>query len=146
MATLREAVKALLAGDGALAALLTGGVLDADALPMDGGGVGSLPLAADGMSVRPFAVLRWRGANPREIVAVTERRTLEVYVYQERGYGVIEQAKRRIKSLLIRQRVSADDAGIAMFHWLQDMGELPAEEFGNLACEMSRFYVDYVRR
>lgn len=146
MVTLRAALMAHLSSDSRLTALLTGGILDADALPMDGGGAGSLPLAADGVSVKPFAVVRWRGSAPKEIPWATERRTVEIYVYQERGYDIIEQAKRRIKALLIRQMVKADDAAICMFHWVQDTGEFPAPELGNLACEMSRFVVDYVRK
>jgi len=146
MPPLREALKAHLTSDSTLTALLTGGVLDADALPMDGGGAGSLPLAVDGVSVRPFAVLRWRGTSAKEIPWKTERRTLEVYIYQERGYDIIEQAKRRIKGLLIRQMVKADDAAICMFHWVQDSGEFASPELGNLACEMSRFFVDYIRK
>jgi hypothetical protein len=146
MATLRTALLTHLQNDTTLAAWLTGGLFAAEVLPPDGGGAGSLPYAADGVSVKPFGIVRWRSATPKEIQRLTERRTVEIYLYQERGYTIIDPAKRRIKALMDGQMLAADDAGIAMFHWITDLGELAAPEFGNLACDMSRYYVDYTRK
>jgi len=78
------------------------------------------------------------------VVSLTERRSVEIYFYQHRGYATIERAKRRVKTILERTMLPADDAGIAMFHWAHDTGEFPADELGRASADMSRYYVDYV--
>lgn len=146
MATLRETLKTYLNADTALKALLTGGVLDADDLPKGAASIRDVPHV--GGQVTPFAVIRWGGVSPKEITVSTrtERRSVEIYLYQHRGYGTIESAKRRLKALLHRKALPATDAGIAMFHWAQDTGEFPADELGGASADMSRFYVDYVSK
>ena len=144
--TLRDSLRAYLQADSTLMGLLSGGLLDANSLPRDGGGMSSVPLAGDGLTILPFAILRWGVTTPKEIVRNSERRNLAIFIYQESGYGQIEAVQARLKMRLHRQRLSASDAGIAMCHWLNDTGEFPAPEFGNCAGSISRYVVDYIRK
>jgi hypothetical protein len=143
MATMRAALRNFLNADATLTTLLPGGFLDANSLPSEWS-ISDVP--HDGAMITPFAVLRWRGATPKEvyITDMTERRSVEIYIYQHRGYDLIEQAKRRIKTILHRTQIAADDADVCMFHWNNDLGEFTAKEIGGAAAEMSRFYVDYI--
>lgn len=142
MAYLRETLKTFLNEDAVLMALLTGGVLDTDELPMGASSIEDVPHT--GPEILPFAVLRWRGTTEKEIVGLTERRSVEIYFYQHRGYATIERAKRRVKTILNRTQLPAEDAGLSMFHWAHDTGEFPADELGRASADMSRYYVDYV--
>ena len=143
MATLRENLKAFLNADTSLIALLTGGVLDTTELPEGASSINDVP--NDGLKIIPFAMLRWRSTSEKEIPGVTERRSVEIYLYQHRGYATIERAKRRIKTVLNRKQLPSDDADIAMFHWGgHDLDEFPANELGGTSACMTRFFVDYV--
>ena len=142
MATLRETLKTFLNADTLLAALLTGGVLDSSDLPEGASSIRDVP--HEGAKIKPFAMLRWRGTTNKEVMGLTERRTVEIYLYQHRGFTTIERAKRRIKTILHRTQLPAADASIAMFHWSGlDTGEFPANELGGASADMSRYYVDY---
>lgn len=145
MATMREATKALLTGDGVLMALLTGGVLDSETLPPDGGGTDDLPKDTDGVRILPFGVLRWRISTPTEIVARSERQFLEIWLYDMAGQSTLDQAKARIKTLMNRQQVAATDADICMFHLAQMGGDFDAPEYGHIPATYVRFYVDFTR-
>jgi hypothetical protein len=113
MATLREAFKARLADDPTLAGLLYGGVLDADDV-FRGLKVTNVPYESNGVTIQPFASIRWGGANPFGPVTVqAEQQRVEVYVYQHTGYATIEAALTRIKQLCNRQFISADDRQLA---------------------------------
>lgn len=147
MAALREALKAHLLADSPLMALMTGGVLDAEDLPQAGGDMSTLPLEANGITIKPFIVPRWRLKKPGEIISISQYRTLELYFYADTGYSVIEPAMERVIGLLHRQRLQADDVdGYAFFEWIQDRGEAPAPEFGNAASDMSRYTLGNLRR
>lgn len=146
MADLRTATRNLLVADTDLMAILTGGVFDARQLPQNGMTVDNLPHAANGITVLPFIVIRFRNSTGKEIIRKTERRFCEFFIYEHRGYQNIEQAKRRLKTLLDGKQVRADDAGICMFHWVTDIGEVPNDQLGFIPCELSRYYVDYVRK
>ena len=146
MADLRTALRTYLVTDPALSAILTGGIFDAQTTDAEGESTEWLPRAANGVTLAPFAVLHFRGTTEKEIVSNSRRRFVEIYLYQSAGYTAIEQAKRRIETLLHRHQLQADDAGIAMFHWAMDRGELPAPEYQNAASDMSRYYVDYIRK
>jgi len=146
MAVLRTALRNHLIADSALMAILTGGVFDAQSTDAEGADTSWIPRAANGVTLAPFAIIRFRGESPTEIVAFTERRFVEIYFYQAYGYLQIELAKNRVKSILHRKRVQADDAGIAMFHFVQGRGEMPAPEYENAASDMNRYFVDYTRK
>lgn len=145
MATLRQALLATLNADATLATILTGGVHDASILPREGMGLGAVPVQADGVTIQPFAVVRWGVANPAEVVALSERRSVTIWVYQHVGFAVIEAACKRLKQLLHQAQLATDDAGYALFQWTQDGGELPADELGGAAGSFIRFTVNYVR-
>lgn len=150
MARLRQALRAYLLAnhpdiDGTeLSTILTGGIFDAQTT--DASGVDTSWLPMNGARIMPFAVIRLRGASGREIIADSERRFVEIYFYADSGYDVIDAAKERVKAILHRKQVQADNADISMFHWDQDRGELPAPEYHSSASDMSRFYVDYLRK
>ena len=106
MATLRSAVKALLAADTTLLATLTGGVYDRRGISRTG-----TPAAYDTTSglIKPCAVVTVSSDSrigPAEMG--TEEDYLIVYVYEADGnhYAAIDVAKDRIKTLLDRQTVT----------------------------------------
>jgi len=145
MADMREALRNFLNADSTLSTLLTGGFVDAYSLPSEWS-IDDVP--NDGVIIIPFSVLRWRAAVPTEINidTQTERRTVEIYIYQQKGYDLIEQAKRRIKTILHRTRVQSDDAGICMYHKLPDIHDFFAKEIGGAAAGGCKFYVDYIMK
>lgn len=147
MADLRTALREYLLADAPLAAILTGGIHDAQTA--DRAGADTAWIArdpVDNITVLPFAVIRFRGTLGKEVISVSRRRFVEIYLYQDQGYIEIEKAKRRIEAILHRHQVQADDAGIAMFHWSQDIGEFTAPEYEHAAGECARYYVDYIRK
>ncbi|MBL8162457.1 MAG: hypothetical protein JNJ61_10765 [Anaerolineae bacterium] len=149
MPPLRETIRTTLAGDATLTALLPGGIFDADTLPQDGGGAASAPRTADGVRINPFGIVRWRGANRAQVEVLGRSdytETVEVYLYQDIGQDVLEQATTRIQTLLHNQYLpSVTDRGLAHFIQTFVSGELPAEEFGNAACRFIRFQVVSIR-
>ena len=146
MATQRQTLLTFLEADSALTTLLTGGIFDASELDLEGLSPSDLPTDAVGR-VQPLLLIRWRGEGEKEVIGRTERRTVELYLYDFAGYATIEAAKRRIKTLLDNQKIgSADDANMNHFKWMGGIGEFVPEEFDNVgAGEMMRFYVDYAR-
>lgn len=149
MTVLTEVVKNTLANDATLAALLTGGVFDAEDEQRAGGGAKSAPRLADGARVEPYAMLRWRAAN-RMADAVNalmpERETLEIYNYQNKGYVTIHQAIAREMKLLNDQYLAAEDREIAHFLYLFTSGEVPAPEVGKAPCKFVRFQIVTIRK
>jgi hypothetical protein len=145
MATQREALKSYLEADGTLASFLTGGWMDGndfeERLQQN-----KIPRESDGTRIKPFGVIRWRTSRPTEIVRSSERRTLEMYFYQQTGFEIIESAIKRTKAILHRKQIQSDTEGLCMYHWQQHIGEIPAEELGFVSCELVRFYTDFTRR
>lgn len=145
MATLRQAFKSALTNDATLTALLTGGILDSSVdLDYTGEGASQAPREADEITLKPHAVIHWGGRSPngaaRKVRGKLE--TVEVYVYQDTGFDVIESAILRMCSLLEDQYLSVTDRALA--HITEQSftsGELPAEELGNAACKFVRFFV-----
>lgn len=149
MGTLRTEIKAALTGNAALMAVLTGGVLDAQDLPHDGGGAGSAPRLADRVQVKPYAVIRWgsdTGYQQDSNALGAGRETFEVYIYQHKGYDTIEDAVGKIKALLNDQYITATDRAIAHVLYVQTSGELPSKELGMASCKFSRYQVIHIRK
>lgn len=149
MGTLREEIKTTLTGNAPLNAVLTGGILDAEDLPHDGGGAGSAPRLADTVRVEPYAVIRW--GNDTSYQADSNalgagRELFEVYIYQHKGYVTIEQAVGMIKTLLHDQYITATDRAIAHVLYVQTSGELPSKELGMASCKFIRFQVIHIRK
>lgn len=144
MSTLRTVFKTLLQNDAALLALLTGGVSDAADHDIDGGSADSAPRAADGVTLLPHAKIRWRSATPLEPFALAPlRQTVEVYVYQHKGFTVIDAAVLRLRALLHNTYLQADDTKLNHVALVNTSGELPAPEYGNAPCRIVRFSVTY---
>jgi hypothetical protein len=140
MADVRDTLRAALAADVTLAALLTGGIYDANVMNADG-----LPVAtaydANGI-LKPSLVVRWRGGVPGSILEFTETRTCELYFYSQQGYSVISQAQARCKVLLHRKQLpSVTGTGLNYFEWVNDLGEYQADELHGAAADMSRYSV-----
>jgi len=149
MPPLRATLKTTLTGDATLMALLSGVVLDAAVLPQDGGGVGSVPREADGVRIRPFAIIRggvdssYQGED-RLLSAGSE--FWEVYLYQDVGYGTIDSAIGRIKTLLHDTYITADDRAIAHVLYTFTSADLAAEELGGCPMKMCRYQIIHIRK
>lgn len=142
MATLVATIKSTLSGDSTLSALLTGGILDSSDLPEEDGGAGDIPYDTDGVTILPFAVLRWKDS-----VAVglhhtgQENASLEIYIYEWVGYDTIEQAVSRIKSLLNGEYFTVSDRELVYVEYTFTSGELVADELGGAPNKFSRYAV-----
>jgi len=141
VATLREKVKNILEADTTLMSMLSGGVFDAADFDRDGMSRDDVPTDADDMTILPFATIRYRGMNdygPRKIDA--ERGSVEVYIYQDVGYGTIEAAAQRVKTLLNRKYIwDASDYSMGHLVFSHVSGEIPDEGLGNAPCKFVRF-------
>ncbi len=146
MATMRAAVKAKLTGDSTLMATLTGGVHDADDLDRTGLTPETAGVYDSLGKLKPCSVIRWRGSDMKEIVANSERRFFEVWLYEDRGWNNIETAKRRIKTLLHRKQVASSNEGLCFMSWAGDLGEFVDDEMGGASADRLRFYIDYTRK
>lgn len=123
MATLRSAVKALLAADTTLLATLTGGVYDRRGISRTG-----TPAAYDTTSglIKPCAVVTVSSDSrigPAEMG--TEEDYLIVYVYEADGnhYAAIDVAKDRIKTLLDRQTVTVTSGKVLEIRYADGIGD-----------------------
>lgn len=143
--TIRADVLATLEADATLTATLTGGIYDASELPMDGLTPSAAPDAYDGVRLQPCAVIRWRSVSETQILGASRRRFLEIYYYQAVGQGSIESAQARVRTLLHRAKQLETDGGQVYFAtWVEDGGEMVADELNGAAMSFSRYYVDYV--
>lgn len=146
MASLREALLAYLEADPTLmdASHLPGGIYDASVLPKDGLSFADLPMTDN--KIDAFGIIRWRTSSPTEHPDSTERKFLEIWLYDQRGYDRIDAAKHRLKQVLNRTIIGAEDVGAGMYHWAQDGSDTNAEEYDSAAASFVRFYVNIVRR
>ena len=116
MAGIRSVFKSTLADDVTLAALLTGGIFDADDFGETGLSMDKAPKDTNGVTIKPFASIRWRDSSTAEPYRVGgQYGFIEVYVYQAVGYDIIEPALTRIMALINTQYLIADDRAIAYF-------------------------------
>lgn len=146
MTTLRATIRTLLENDTALSSLLTGGIFDDSELPRDGGGVDYAPRDVTGVRILPFAVLAWQQSTPFDSTHVrAERQTLEVYLYQDSAYNIIESAADRIKSLLHNYKPVSDDRALVTVQYAYQSGNGYAEELNQAPMIFQRYEVSYVR-
>lgn len=150
MATIEAVLKSTLAGDATLAAILTGGVKNASDDGFDEGGSNAVPRDSDGVTVLPFAVIRWQASTRTgEVDAIRgETGMVEIYVYDDTGYVQIELALSRIIVLVDMKELSGDNRQLAYFKYIFLSGELPKEatkELGGIAGKFIRFSVTQVR-
>lgn len=149
MAGLRDTLLATLSADGTLAALLTGGVLDVSTLPQDQGGAGSAPREADGITIAPHARVKLIASTPIAPARLwrlsPEWQGCEMYLYQRKGYDVIDAALARIKALLHDTYLSADDMRLAHLEYTYASADLTADELEGAALRFCRFTITLVR-
>jgi hypothetical protein len=143
MATMKEALMAVLTGDATLGGLTTK-ILNSDDFGrkglqrsdiVDGGGV----------AIAPALYVKWSTETPfgtAQRILRAERRFFEVWGYEDDGYGIIRQMLERVKVLLEYQPVQFDEpAGVHMsdIFWAGDvLGEID-ESLGNACMERSRY-------
>ncbi len=146
MATLADAVKALLNADATLSDLLTGGVFNASDFTFDGGGADEIPRQANGVLVDPFAIIRFKSIDPKGPYLIGgELQSIEIYIYDNVGYTTIEASISRIKTLLHNTYIDADDRSLVFLILGHISGEGNAEEFGNIPFKFIRFMNTQVR-
>jgi hypothetical protein len=152
MATLKATALALLTGDTALMTVFTGGFFDVESLPNDGLTMDTILKEANGVTIKPTGVLRWREANPVAGPTYAARRFLEIYLYDDVSHGRenIDYAERRIWQLLNKKYLSGTaNEGFAYFVWVGDLGEAPDNDRDDvLMANMgrTRYQVDMTRK
>lgn len=140
MATLREALVTVLSGDATLSALLTGGVKNAEDFTFDGGGSDEIPRQANGVLIKPFAIVRFQDSTTVfPLKARAELQSIEIYVYDNVGFVTIDAAISRTKTLLNFTDVTADDRSLAYLHEPFTSRELDAPEISGASCKFVRF-------
>lgn len=145
MPSFKDSLKTILTGSGGLTALLTGGVLDAQDLPRDGGGANDIPRQLSGL-INPFAIIRFREANRTSAdVLNAALESVEVYVYEDTGYNTIDAALALIFSLLNAVILYPTDRAIASLQWVHTSTEMIADEYGYAPMKMMRFQTTTVR-
>lgn len=143
MATLRNVFRTTLEADATLTALLTGGIFDSSELDYSGEGAMQAPRESDGVQLKPHAVIRWKGSisiGPG-IKVGGEAETVEVYVYQDVDYDVIESAIIRMKYLLDDVYLTADNRALAHVNKDFMSADIPAEELGMASSRFVRFTI-----
>lgn len=145
MATLHNAFKAVLTSDSTLMALLTGGIFDAAVLDYTGEGASQAPRQSDGVTLKPHAVIRWGAGTPNgsSYKVAGEVESVEVYVYQDTGYDVIESAILRMRTLLGDRYLTTDDRALAHVLKTPFKGpQITEEALGMAACQFDRFFIN----
>lgn len=145
MANLRVSFITALEADATLLALIPGGVTDAADQDFSGQGASELPRdPADpsGTKVWPHAIVRWRNSAPYDAYRLAANtRSVEVYVYQDTGYDIIEAVIKRLELTWHDRYLTADGQAIAHFSKAGNTSEIPAAEVGGTASGFVRFQV-----
>ena len=147
MSTLRTEIKSILTGDATLMAILTGSVFTSEDLDRHGMTLEDAPKESNGVNLKPFAVLRFRGAQNQGPHFSGRRQTLEIYFYQDSGYDKIDAAKLQVESLLHRKYIPSTTQN--MFGWVEyvsDLGETVDEQLGGAPADMSRYTILFTRK
>jgi hypothetical protein len=141
MATLRSAVKALLAADGTLMATLTGGMYDRRGISRT-----ATPAAYDAQGkMKPCGVVTLSSeasATPPGLAEYqTETDYLIIYLYEQEGnhYAAIDVARDRIKTLLDRQTVAISSGKVLEIRYADGIGDA-FDEVLNAEMSTVRFY------
>ncbi len=138
--TFQSDLMTALTSDSILSAILTGGWFDGENLPREGMTLSNAPKQADGVSIKPFGVIRRRGMNDEGIRDLNaERGSVEFYIYAHKGYATIEQAISRLKGILNERNFVSSDASTAFLRFAFASGELVAEELASAPFKFVRF-------
>lgn len=146
MATMKEAVRAVLTGDATLMALATGGVHDHDTVGRRGLTRETL-MTAGVVAIKPAIYINWTTEAPfgvRQATLQAERLFFEVYFYQDSGYATIVSMRKRVKALLNYQPTQYNSPANEWMHdirWAGDLLEMKDEELGGVSMERTRYEV-----
>jgi hypothetical protein len=148
MVSLKAVFRQRLEADAALTTILTGGIWDSSELPRTKITAKNRPeiFEANNITIKPFAAITWREGSPLEmLIPDSQRRTCEVYIYQQTGYDKIDAVLRRLEQMFEdyadRQLATADDAAGAWVRWIGGMGESRDENLQNASMNRARFEV-----
>lgn len=148
MPTVHENVLTLILDDITLSALLSGGVFDYDNIDdIDRGGMDWSPKEDDGIRLAPHAKLRWGTVLPHgeNILLAAEEESLDIYIYQDIGYTVIDAVAKRLKELLHTEYVTGDDVGLSFFTFANLTNQTNAEELNDASLRVMTFQNVYIR-
>lgn len=148
---LKETVYDMVAYDPTLMSTLTGGVYMVAELPPTGisPDYPRTILEDDGVRVKPFGVLVFRGGVPLAPVGLgAEQVALEVWLYQQQGYDAIDAAIERLKTLLdhVGLPVDYNHTRMAWSVYAGDLGEMTAEEYGHISMNRVTFDISILRK
>ena len=148
MAAREAAIKAVLTGNAAWTALVTGGTFVWDDL----GREGLTPQKAEALGcydtagkLKLTAVLTFDTSTEAEILN-SERQFFRVWLYHHDSYAQIRLGRRKAKDLLNAVQVTADNEGVALMRWVDDLREFQAAELGGALGTCSRYRVQFRRR
>lgn len=140
MTTLREAVKAVLVGDATLTALATGGVHDMDSVGHEGLTRKTLMVSGQ-VEIRPGIYIVWSSVVPFGKAQATIRANrvfFEVYFYQDTGFDVCEQMRKRVKELLNYQTVTPNEPADEWCHQFIWAGDVVGVRDDRMSASMER--------
>lgn len=138
MATLRSAVKALLAADTTLMATLTGGVYDRRGINRT---LTPAAYSSTTGALLPCAVITQEATAPKGDAEFDfETIYFQVWLYEEEGnaYAAIDVARDRVRALLHRQVVTISAGGIHEIRHVEGMGDF-VDETLNAEASFERF-------
>lgn len=147
MASLQEALRALLAGDSALAAIAMGGVYDADTAGRDGLKLSDIQNADS--TIKPAIFIRWTNTTPLGVYrAGTFEAFADVYFYEEIGYQNTQSMRNRAYQLLNRKKFSiTQPTGWYVYGaiWTGDLTQQNDDSLAGASMERSSYLVDLRR-
>lgn len=148
MTTFQQAVRAALVADVTLAAL-TSIILDDDNVGRDGLQRTQLLATETSPTISPAIFIKWRSELPFQLrVLKAEQLFFEVYFYQEQGYGVIEQMRRRVFALLHEQAIPFTEPSgnyCQQIYWRGSLTRLFDPEMQGVSMENSRYEAHITR-
>jgi len=140
MTTLREAVKAVLVADATLTALATGGVHDMDSVGHKGLTRETLMVSGQ-VAIRPGIYIVWSSVVPFGEAQATIRANrvfFEIYFYQDTGFAVCSQARKRVKVLLNYKTVVPDAPADEWCHQIMWAGDVVGVRDDRMSASMER--------
>lgn len=147
MATFRATLQATCQDDATLHALLGDRWYIANDLPRGGMTPNDAPRAANGVTFLPFGVIRVRSASTVAPLVTGMAGSVEMFVYQDRGYDTIDAAINRLTSrdLFHRANLDPDDrAGVYMqVAFISD--PMPDPDMDNAPMQFIRFQTSEIR-
>jgi hypothetical protein len=143
MATLREAIKTALTGDGSWTALVTGGTKFREEWGRNGLEPETASYDTSG-KLKLSCVLTFSTRVPAEIPNDSKRTYVHLWLYHDSSYELIQQAQDLARTILNKKQVAVTGKETPLLFWLNDGAEFTAEELQGAAGGMSRFAVQYL--